>query len=263
MAVIVVTEKVETFLAVRIPRSGLVSGRALARLGIPVETVKMQWGDHETRLEEGGYRVFSEKDGEYRLYRGIDEMREAFDFDQDHYVWYGGYPGGAVLSDQENRWKQYIRESLIETSISKDILMLNRVDKPALMKRLFELGCNFSGQILSYNKIMGQLTDAGNTTTLAHYLHLLDTAGLLKGIEKAGTTDVDAVIKAMEGMVICDNLRLAPTYIRSWDHQFLGAYPFVRDLQVEGVDIFEILFTYNSKDYARGLSENPLDLTAE
>jgi uncharacterized protein len=112
------------------------------------------------------------------------EMREAFDFDHDHYVWYGGYPGGAVLSDQENRWKQYIRESLIETSISKDILMLNRVDKPALMKRLFELGCNFSGQILSYNKIMGQLTDAGNTTTLAHYLHLLDTAGLLKGIEK-------------------------------------------------------------------------------
>ena len=114
----------------------------------------------------------------------FSEMREAFDFDEDHYVWYGGYPGGAVLSDQENRWKQYIRESLIETSISKDILMLNRVDKPALMKRLFEMGCNFSGQILSYNKIMGQLTDSGNTTTLAHYLDLLDTAGLLKGIEK-------------------------------------------------------------------------------
>jgi len=95
------------------------------------------------------------------------------------------------------------------------------------------------------------------------YQGWLGMTALLKGIEKAGTTDVDAVIKAMEGMVICDNLRLAPTYIRSWDHQFLGAYPFVRDLQVEGVDIFEILFTYNSKDYARGLSENPLDLTAE
>jgi predicted AAA+ superfamily ATPase len=73
---------------------------------------------------------------------------------------------------------------LIETSISKDILMLTRVDKPALMRRLFEIGCNYSGQILSYTKIMGQLLDAGNTTTLAHYLDLLNTAGLLKGLEK-------------------------------------------------------------------------------
>ena len=112
------------------------------------------------------------------------EMYNAFGLTEDQYVWFGGYPGGAMLADQEDRWKQYIHESLIETSISKDILMLTRVDKPALMKRLFELGCAFSGQILSYNKIMGQLSDAGNTTTLAHYLNLLDTAGLLKGIEK-------------------------------------------------------------------------------
>jgi len=73
---------------------------------------------------------------------------------------------------------------LIETSISKDILMLTRVDKPALMNRLFEMGCIYSGQILSYTKLMGQLQDSGNTTTLSHYLNLLDTAGLLAGIEK-------------------------------------------------------------------------------
>lgn len=72
----------------------------------------------------------------------------------------------------------------IERSISKDTPMLTRVDKPALMKRLFDLGCSWSGQILSYTKIMGQLTDAGNTVTLSHYLQLLDTAGLLAGIEK-------------------------------------------------------------------------------
>jgi predicted AAA+ superfamily ATPase len=99
-------------------------------------------------------------------------------------VWYGGYPGGACLITDEERWKQYIRESLIETSISRDILLLTRVDKPALMRRLFELGCTFSGQILSYSKIMGQLQEAGNTTTLAHYVNLLDTAGLLGGLEK-------------------------------------------------------------------------------
>ena len=77
-----------------------------------------------------------------------------------------------------------MRDTLIETSISKDILMLTRVDKPALMKRMFELGSLYSGQILSYTKVLGQLQDAGNTTTLAHYLSLLGTAGLLSGIEK-------------------------------------------------------------------------------
>jgi hypothetical protein len=112
------------------------------------------------------------------------EMNEAFDFTPEQYVWFGGYPGAAALINDEERWRRYITDSLIETSISKDILMLTRVDKPALMKRLFELGCGYSGQILSYTKILGQLQDAGNTTTLAHYLRLLDTAGLLGGLEK-------------------------------------------------------------------------------
>ena len=88
------------------------------------------------------------------------------------------------MISEEQRWKAYVQQSLIETSISKDILMLTRIDKPALMKRLFELGCMYSGQILSYNKMTGQLLDAGNTATLSHYLDLLNTAGLLAGIEK-------------------------------------------------------------------------------
>lgn len=112
------------------------------------------------------------------------EMQEAFDWSVEQFVWFGGYPGSASLINDENRWKNYVSDSLIETSISKDILMLTRVNKPALMKRLFELGCLYSGQILSYSKIQGQLQDAGNTTTLSHYLDLLDTAGLLAGIEK-------------------------------------------------------------------------------
>jgi hypothetical protein len=111
-------------------------------------------------------------------------MQQAFGWDVNQYVWFGGYPGSATLVDEEDRWKTYVTDSLIETSISKDILMLTRVDKPALMKRLFELGCLYSGQILSYTKVLGQLQDAGNTTTLSHYLELLDTAGLLAGIEK-------------------------------------------------------------------------------
>ena len=112
------------------------------------------------------------------------EMHEAFGWDTNQYVWFGGYPGSADLINNEQRWKNYIKESLIETSISKDILMLTRVDKPALMKQLFELACHYSGQILSFNKILGQLKDAGNTTTLSHYLTLLSTAGLVTGLEK-------------------------------------------------------------------------------
>lgn len=114
----------------------------------------------------------------------FSEMRDAFGWTVQQYIWFGGYPGSANLIDDEDRWKAYVRDSLIESSISRDILMMTRVDKPALMKRLFELGCLYSGQILSYTKLMGQLQDAGNTTTLAHYLGLLDTAGLLAGLEK-------------------------------------------------------------------------------
>ena len=112
------------------------------------------------------------------------EMRDAFGWDAPTYVWFGGYPGAAALIDDEDRWKRYVHDSLIETSISRDILMLTRVDKPALMKRLFELGCVYSGKIMAYTKMLGQLVDAGNTTTLAHYLGLLNTAGLLSGLEK-------------------------------------------------------------------------------
>lgn len=120
----------------------------------------------------------------YMGHWSYSEMHDAFNFTAEQFVWFGGYPGSASLINDEERWKNYVVNALIETSISKDILMLTRVDKPALMKRLFELGCSYSGQILSFTKVQGQLQDAGNTTTLSHYLSLLDTAGLLSGIEK-------------------------------------------------------------------------------
>jgi predicted AAA+ superfamily ATPase len=79
---------------------------------------------------------------------------------------------------------RYVLDSLIETTISRDVLLVTRVDKPALLRRLFELGCRYSGHILSYTKMLGQLHDAGNTTTLAHYLELLADAGMVMGIQK-------------------------------------------------------------------------------
>ncbi len=112
------------------------------------------------------------------------EMRDAFGFSVEQFIYYGGYPGAAGLVGDEQRWAAYVRDALIETTISKDVLLMAPVQKPALLRRLFDLACRYSGQELSYQKMMGQLSDAGNTTTLAHYLHLLEGAGMVCGLQK-------------------------------------------------------------------------------
>ena len=112
------------------------------------------------------------------------EMRAAFGYSLQQYLYFGGYPGAAPLADDPPRWRRYLLDALIETTIARDVLLLTRVDKPALLRRLFELGCRYSGQVLSYTKMLGQLHDAGNTTTLAHYLELLAGAGMLAGLPK-------------------------------------------------------------------------------
>ena len=114
----------------------------------------------------------------------LEEMRAAFGWSLDEFVFYGGFPGAAPLIAEPVRWSRYIRDSLIETALARDVLLLTRVDKPALLRRLFELACRYSGQVLSYTKMLGQLQDAGNSTTLAHYLELLAGAGMVCGLPK-------------------------------------------------------------------------------
>ncbi len=111
------------------------------------------------------------------------EMSAAFDFDLPRYIYFGGYPGVASLTRNQFQWRNYVADSLVEPNIERDILAMRRVDKPALLKRLFRLGAECSGQILSYNKMLGQLQDAGNTTTLANYLNLLMKASLIAGLQ--------------------------------------------------------------------------------
>lgn len=112
------------------------------------------------------------------------EMHQAFDFTLNEYIYFGGYPGSARLIRDEARWRNYVLASLVQPSIDTDILQMTRVDKPALLKQLFTLGANYSGQILALGKVKGQLQDAGNETTLAGYLDLLGNAGLLTGLHK-------------------------------------------------------------------------------
>ena len=111
------------------------------------------------------------------------ECAEAFGYSLDDFLFFGGYPGVAAIISDENRWARYMGGSIIEPTISQDILLMEEVRKPALLRSLFMLGSGYSAQELSYTKILGQLHDAGNTVTLAHYLGLLDKAGILTGLQ--------------------------------------------------------------------------------
>lgn len=112
------------------------------------------------------------------------EMRDAFGFTMDQYIYYGAYPGAAELIGDEDRWRDYITGSIVDASINKDILVNEKITKPALLRQTFELSAAYSGMELSYNKMIGQLQDAGNTTTVAGYLNLLSQAGLVCGLNK-------------------------------------------------------------------------------
>lgn len=112
------------------------------------------------------------------------EMKECFGFTLDQYIYYGGYPGAAHLIDDDDRNQQYIQSAIIDATINKDILMDTPIGKPALLRQTFELAAAYSGQLLSLNKMLGALQDAGNTATLAGYMHLLDESGLLCGLQK-------------------------------------------------------------------------------
>ena len=164
------------------------------------EVVKKEWDDdtfHDRNIKVlflGSSRVLLEKGlseslaGRFEEIRmshwSYREMQECFGFSLDQYLFYGGYPGAATLIGDEDRFSQYIQSAIIEATINKDILMDTLISKPALLRQTFELGAAYSGELLSLNKMLGSLQDAGNMVTLAGYINLLDESGLLCGLQK-------------------------------------------------------------------------------
>lgn len=164
------------------------------------EVVKKEWDDdtfHDRQIKVlllGSSRVLLEKGlseslgGRFEEIRmthwSYPEMRDCFGFTLDQYLFYGGYPGAAALAGDDERYQQYIQSAIVETTINRDILMDRPVGKPALLRQTFELGAAYSGQLLSLNKMLGSLQDAGNTTTLMGYVHLLNESGMLSGLQK-------------------------------------------------------------------------------
>lgn len=153
------------------------------RLGRPIHVVLL--GSSSLLIQKGLDESLA---GRFELIRfshwSWEEMRDCFGWSLEQHIFFGGYPASAALINDEERWGQYIRDSLIETALSKDILLLNRVEKPVLLRQLFVLACEYGGQILSYQKILGQLNDVGNTVTIAHYQRLLEGAFLIRGLSK-------------------------------------------------------------------------------
>lgn len=114
----------------------------------------------------------------------FSECREAFGYSLDDFLMLGGYPGAAALKNDAPRWLSYLRDSIIEPTITQDVLEMEAVRKPALLRALFEIGALYSSQEISYRKLLGQLDDRGNTDVIAHYLDLLSHAGLMSGLKK-------------------------------------------------------------------------------
>ena len=178
--------------------------------------------------------------GRYELIRmphwSWPEMREAFGMDLDRYVYFGGYPGSAGFIGDESRWRRYIRDSIIAPAIEQDIMMTKTVYKPGLMRQLFELGCTYSGKEISLTKLLGQLQDAGNVTTLASYLNTLSEAQLLCGLHKYASDNVrkynsvpkmmvynTALLSALSGMTF-EKVFTAPKQWGRWVESAVGAH---------------------------------------
>ncbi|MGM9695109.1 MAG: ATP-binding protein, partial [Alloprevotella sp.] len=164
------------------------------------EVVKKEWDDdtfHDRHIKVlllGSSRVLLEKGlseslaGRFEEIRmshwTYPEMKSCFGFDVNQYLYYGGYPGAASLIGEEERFEQYVQSAIIDATINKDILLDTPISKPALLRQTFELGAAYSGNLLSLNKMLGSLQDAGNTATLASYVNLLNESGLLCGLQK-------------------------------------------------------------------------------
>ena len=206
-------------------------------------------GSSRVLLEKGLSESLAGRFEEIRMsHWSYAEMKEAFGFSLEQYIFFGGYPGAASLIGDEERFQQYIQSAIIEATINKDILMDTPISKPALLRQTFELGASYSGRLLSLNKMLGSLQDAGNTTTLAGYINLLDESGMLCGLQKysidqarrkSSIPKLQVYNNALKIIYSSLTFKQAITDRRAWGHIFesgIGAYlvsqAFIRRFEV-------------------------------
>ena len=114
----------------------------------------------------------------------FEESKEAYNLSFEEFLTFGGYPGSYRFIEKPDEWVSYIKHSIIDPVIGKDILSQTRVKSPALFKQCFEIATSYPAQEISYTKLLGQLQDRGNTDLVKHYLQNFEGAFLLKELFK-------------------------------------------------------------------------------
>ncbi|MBC7464786.1 MAG: ATP-binding protein, partial [Bdellovibrio sp.] len=126
--------------------------------------------------------------GRFELIRAyhwsFEESKDIFKIKFSDYVKYGGYPGSYQFLSDKTRFSQFIKNSIIETVIDKDILKFQHVRSPALFRQTFDLLMSYPAQEISYTKLLGQLQDKGNTDLIKSFIRLFESAFLMKEIKK-------------------------------------------------------------------------------
>lgn len=121
--------------------------------------------------------------GRYEMIRAdhwdLGECEKAFGWDLNTFLKFGGYPGCAELIGEVPRWRAFVRDAVIEPVLLKDLLAMTAIAKPALFRQTFELALTYPAQEVSLQKLLGQLQETGNVSTIKHYLDVFQGAFLL------------------------------------------------------------------------------------
>ena len=134
------------------------------------------------------------------------ESQTAFGHTLDDYLTYGGYPGAEPFRHEEERWLSYLRSSIIETVLEKDIMQLRRVERPSLFRQVFELLCSYPAMEISLRKLVGQLQDPGSIETVKHYIELFEGAFLVKALQKFSTNPIQKRASSPKILPLCPAL---------------------------------------------------------
>ena len=163
------------------------------------EQVKKEW-DEDTRNKRnlkvillGSSRVLLQKgldeslEGRFEpIKMGFwewNEMRDAFGFTMLQYIYFGGFPGLAPDIHDEDRWRNLMEDSIITPILTRDILEIEEIRNPALLRQVFELACMESARELSLTKMQGTM-NSGTVPTIKNYLNILDQTMTVKPLQK-------------------------------------------------------------------------------
>lgn len=162
------------------------------------EQVKKEW-DEDSRSHRnlkvillGSPRLLLQKGLEESLegrfetikmgYWDWQEMHEAFGFSMDEYVYFGGFPGLAPDIQDEDRWRNLMEDSIISPILTRDILEIEEIRNPALLRQVFELACIESAKELSLTKMQGTM-NSGTVPTIKNYLDILNKSMIVQALQ--------------------------------------------------------------------------------